>query len=195
MFDRQLAGPSERYRVLALDFRGHGRSDKAAHGHRISRLSKDVEEWMTALDLRDVTLLGWSMGAITLACLPWVLLDARTGLEPPARVPVRWLWLAMLLAVDEIMGMFQEGIELRTYMTHAVCTPSRAGLLTGKHYARLDQGPKTGGTLRNDGQNLAKDLQAAGYATACLTNNVATDHHSPERVSCGIAPRPLQTTA
>jgi arylsulfatase A-like enzyme len=64
--------------------------------------------------------------------------------------------------------LFREGVELRNYMTHAVCSPSRAGLLTGKHYAKVGAGPRTGGTLPNDIRNMAKDFQAAGYKTGAF---------------------------
>ena len=64
--------------------------------------------------------------------------------------------------------IFAEGIEFKNYMTHCVCSPSRAGLLTGKHYANVGAGPRTGGTLPNDVQNFAKDLRAAGYKTGAF---------------------------
>ncbi len=64
--------------------------------------------------------------------------------------------------------IFTEGIEFKNYMTHCVCSPSRAGLLTGKHYANVGAGPRTGGTLPNDIQNFAKDFRAAGYKTGAF---------------------------
>lgn len=64
--------------------------------------------------------------------------------------------------------LFAEGIEFRNYLTHCVCSPSRAGLLTGKHYANVGAGPRTGGMLPNDLQNLAKHFQAAGYRTGAF---------------------------
>lgn len=64
--------------------------------------------------------------------------------------------------------MFAQGIELKNYMTHPVCSPSRAGLLTGKHYANVGAGPLTGGTLPIDIRNIAKDFQSAGYKTGAF---------------------------
>src|SRR5262245_13786081 len=61
-FKHQLQGLSDRYRVIALDMRGHGESDKPDHGYRIHRLSKDVQEFLAANDLTGVTLAGHSMG-------------------------------------------------------------------------------------------------------------------------------------
>jgi non-heme chloroperoxidase len=54
---------ADRYRVLAVDMRGHGRSSKGGHGYRIHRLAKDLHDLMAELDLEEVTLLGHSMGA------------------------------------------------------------------------------------------------------------------------------------
>jgi len=64
--------------------------------------------------------------------------------------------------------IFSKGVELRNYMTHCVCSPSRAGLLTGRHYANIGAGPRTGGTLPNNIRNIAKDFQSAGYKTGAF---------------------------
>jgi pimeloyl-ACP methyl ester carboxylesterase len=61
-FKHQLSGLSDRYRVIALDMRGHGESDKPTHGYRIHRLSADVHEFIVANNLKHVTLAGHSMG-------------------------------------------------------------------------------------------------------------------------------------
>ena len=61
-FRAQLAGLSDRYRVIAIDMRGHGESDKPDHGYRIQRLSADVHEFLVANGLTNVTLAGHSMG-------------------------------------------------------------------------------------------------------------------------------------
>lgn len=50
------------YRVVALDLRGHGASDKPEHGQRMTRLGQDVRELIEHLDLDDITLVGHSMG-------------------------------------------------------------------------------------------------------------------------------------
>jgi pimeloyl-ACP methyl ester carboxylesterase len=62
-FKYQLAGLSDRYRVIAVDMRGHGASDKPDHGYKISRLAKDVHDLIEAMDLQDVNILGHSMGS------------------------------------------------------------------------------------------------------------------------------------
>ena len=62
-FEKQLAALADRFRVIAVDPRFHGQSDKADHGGRVARNAKDVRDLIEALDLRDVVLVGWSIGA------------------------------------------------------------------------------------------------------------------------------------
>lgn len=53
------------HRVLRLDRRAHGRSDRPVFGQRMARHGKDLADFLTALDLHDVVLVGGSMGAST----------------------------------------------------------------------------------------------------------------------------------
>lgn len=55
-----LAGAG--HRVLAYDRRGFGMSDKPDGGYDYDTLSDDLHELIAAHDLRDVTLVGFSMG-------------------------------------------------------------------------------------------------------------------------------------
>lgn len=87
-FKHQIDGLSDRYHIVAIDQRGHGESDKPDHGYKIQRLAKDLHDVLVALDLRDVTLLGHSMGCSVIWCY-WDLFGsdrvARLALidEPP----------------------------------------------------------------------------------------------------------------
>jgi len=63
LFAPQLEALKDDFHCIALDHRGHGESEDAEHGYRISRLAQDVHEFITARGLTDVTLLGHSMGA------------------------------------------------------------------------------------------------------------------------------------
>jgi non-heme chloroperoxidase len=87
-FAFQIDGLSDRYHVIAIDQRGHGESEKPNHGLKIQRLAVDLHDVLTALDLRDVTLLGHSMGCSVIWCY-WDLFGserlARLALidEPP----------------------------------------------------------------------------------------------------------------
>ena len=51
-----------RYRVYALDLPGHGRSSLLPENYTEPLLRKAVSEFLTQLDLRDVTLVGESIG-------------------------------------------------------------------------------------------------------------------------------------
>ena len=53
------------FRVIAADTRGNGRSDKTPWGHRTARYAMDVRQIIETLDLDEVTLVGWSIGART----------------------------------------------------------------------------------------------------------------------------------
>ncbi|KAK1760028.1 AB hydrolase superfamily protein YdjP [Echria macrotheca] len=51
------------FRVTTFDMRGHGDSDKPDFGYRVSRFAADLNDVLTQLDLRDVTIIGHSMGS------------------------------------------------------------------------------------------------------------------------------------
>jgi len=53
----------EGYRCVGLDRRGHGRSDDVWGGFDLDSLADDVDGLLRHLDLRDVTLVGHSLGA------------------------------------------------------------------------------------------------------------------------------------
>ncbi|WP_018900804.1 alpha/beta hydrolase [Rhizobium sp. 2MFCol3.1] len=67
-WEEQIAHLSKRYRVLALDHRGHGESSEPGHGYRISRLAADLKEVLEALSLDMVTFLAHSMGCSVVWC-------------------------------------------------------------------------------------------------------------------------------
>ncbi len=50
------------YRAVAYDRRGFGRSDKPRKGYDYDSLAEDLDGILTEMDLRDVTLVGFSMG-------------------------------------------------------------------------------------------------------------------------------------
>ena len=50
------------YRVIAYDRRGFGRSEKPEHGFDYDTLTADLASLINERDLRDVTLVGFSMG-------------------------------------------------------------------------------------------------------------------------------------
>ncbi|GHB59358.1 arylesterase [Streptomyces cirratus] len=50
------------HRVVTYDRRGFGRSDQPADGYDYDTFARDLNEVLTALDLRDAVLVGFSMG-------------------------------------------------------------------------------------------------------------------------------------
>ena len=63
-FGKQRRELSDRYRVVIPDMRGHGNSTKFGRGDGIGTLAGDLEQLLVELDLTDVILVGWSMGAL-----------------------------------------------------------------------------------------------------------------------------------
>ena len=63
-FEPQLMGLSNDFRTIAVDFRGHGRSEKTELGHTIGQYARDVQTVLERLELDRVVLVGWSMGAL-----------------------------------------------------------------------------------------------------------------------------------
>lgn len=59
-----LADLADRYRLLAVDLRGHGSSIAGAAEWHFDRLATDLAELFDHLDLRDAVLVGHSMGGM-----------------------------------------------------------------------------------------------------------------------------------
>jgi len=67
-FKHQIEGLSGRYRVIALDMRGQGDSDKPSHGYRVSRFAKDLHDVLAGFDFDAVNLLSHSLGCAVVWC-------------------------------------------------------------------------------------------------------------------------------
>jgi non-heme chloroperoxidase len=65
-FRLQIEGLCDRRRVIAIDMRGHGESDRPERGYRIQRLAKDLFDAIGALGVECPDVLGHSMGASVL---------------------------------------------------------------------------------------------------------------------------------
>ena len=59
----QVLDLHQRFRCVCVDLRGHGASDKPYSEYSYDEMCGDLRALLAALDLRDVTLVGWSMGA------------------------------------------------------------------------------------------------------------------------------------
>jgi pimeloyl-ACP methyl ester carboxylesterase len=56
--------PERGLRVVAFDHRGHGESECGTSGHSVENLGADLKAVIEGLDLRDVTVVGQSMGGV-----------------------------------------------------------------------------------------------------------------------------------
>lgn len=76
-FAAQVPALAERFRVIAVDSRGHGRSTRSRHGVSYHRMAEDVIALLDHLELDAAALVGWSDGGV-------VALDL--AMTHPARV-------------------------------------------------------------------------------------------------------------
>jgi pimeloyl-ACP methyl ester carboxylesterase len=88
---RQLSsGLGRDLRLVAMDLRGHGQSDRPADGYADSEAwADDVHGVITALDLDEPILCGWSYGGVVIGdYLKHYGEDALAGSASSARCPV-----------------------------------------------------------------------------------------------------------
>lgn len=62
-FENQIDYFSDRYRVIALDTRGHGKSPRGNAPFTIEQFSRDLYDFMTGLEISNAIILGFSDGA------------------------------------------------------------------------------------------------------------------------------------
>lgn len=53
---------SKNNKVITYDLRGHGVSDRVEHGLNLERFALDLRDLIDYLELKDLVLVGWSMG-------------------------------------------------------------------------------------------------------------------------------------
>lgn len=66
IWQKQIDHFSKKYRVIAVDPRSQGESDKPAYGHLPETRARDYEELVNHLDLKQPVLAGWSMACTEL---------------------------------------------------------------------------------------------------------------------------------
>lgn len=64
VFEQQLLGLSNQYRVLALDPRSQGLSDLTKLSHAPARRIKDMDEFLKFAKVKDYVLAGWSLAVL-----------------------------------------------------------------------------------------------------------------------------------
>ncbi len=118
MFDDQIAALKDRYRCIAFDFRGQGKSEVTRDGYDMETLYEDAAALIEALDCAPCRFVGLSMGgfiAMRLAARrpdlikSLILLETSADPEPSENIPkyrqlnfiVRWLGPG--LVVNQVM--------------------------------------------------------------------------------------------
>lgn len=66
VFSAQIAHFSKTHRVIAIDPRSQGKSTTSLYGNDYITHGEDLAKVIEALGLKDVTLLGWSFGCLTM---------------------------------------------------------------------------------------------------------------------------------
>lgn len=77
LFDDQLQGLSDRFRVVVPDLPGHGASSEFATDAEFSSLADAVAELIRQLKLDSACLVGWSLGAL----VAWDVLNRHRDLK------------------------------------------------------------------------------------------------------------------
>lgn len=101
IWEPQINALSKSFRVVALDPRSQGESDRPTDGHYPERRAQDIKEVIDKLQLAPVTLVGWSLGVIevlayvdqfgTSSLRNLVLVDGDVGHDPdPKRNAGLW---------------------------------------------------------------------------------------------------------
>ncbi|MFE3001630.1 alpha/beta fold hydrolase [Nocardia sp. NPDC059246] len=62
VWDREVRVLARKHRVLCIDQRGHGFSDKPLDGYTVPELARDLVTALRLLDVTDATVVGWSFG-------------------------------------------------------------------------------------------------------------------------------------
>jgi esterase len=156
-WDHTAAALSDQYHVLALDQRGHGDSDWAPE-YGLRPMAQDLLGFLDAMDLREVTLMGLSMGGLVsfvfAAAHPervarMVIMDIGPEIAPSGSANI-----ATSLAASDIFSSEDEAFEraraanprptdatLRHRVSHNL-RPLPDGTLTFKYDKELRNNPR-----------------------------------------------------
>jgi pimeloyl-ACP methyl ester carboxylesterase len=125
--------PEQGFRCIAFDHRGHGESKCGTSGHSILNLAEDVRTVLERMNLRDVVLVGHSMGGIAMLAFA-------------ARYPK--------IAAERVRGLVLMSTLAKTYL-------SGAGWLR-RLFERLTGGGPSAGELMSQ-KNLGFFLARLGF--------------------------------
>jgi pimeloyl-ACP methyl ester carboxylesterase len=197
MFREQVRFLSPRYRVVAYDHRGQGRSDRSARAHDMDTLAADAAALIEALGLAPCHFAGLSMGgfvALRLAARrpellrSCILLETSAEPEPPQNVSrYRILsWALRLLGTGAVVDKVMPILFGKTFLAD----PARAELRAewrGRLLAlRRSIHRSVTGVIERRG--VEEELQRISMPTLILVGeeDVATPPPRAERIQAAI---------
>lgn len=163
IWESQLRHFAASHRVVALDPRSQGRSEKATEGHHLVRRGKDLGELIEHLDAAPAVVVGWSMGVheILTHAREWgtdpfrgvVLVDMFLGVdvEPGEPLPNEPMVRAMIAGMqgdrrnwtrEWVRGMYrsEQSNEYLEAMTEAVLkTPTNSAVALISNQVLMDE--------------------------------------------------------
>jgi pimeloyl-ACP methyl ester carboxylesterase len=75
----------DHFHLYLMDLRGHGESDKPAHGYSLAHYAADVEDAIDLLGVHDATIVGSSLGGMVAVVVeaPTDIVSHRVLVDPP----------------------------------------------------------------------------------------------------------------
>ena len=129
-FQPQISALADRYRVLAYDHRGHGKSGKPAAGYSMERIYRDAEALLDAMKCGPVHFVGLSTGGFVGMRLAFrrpellkslVLMSTSSGGEPTVqRLRYQVLFgLVRMFGFSPVIGAAMGALFGRTFLKNA----------------------------------------------------------------------------
>jgi len=126
-FEAQIEALAPHYRVLAFDHRGHGKSDKPAHGYSMERIYADGVAFVDAMDCAPVHWVGLSTGGFVGMRIAFrrpellsslVLMDTDAGHEQAIpQIKYQALFVALrTLGFGPVLGAAMRAMFGRTFL-------------------------------------------------------------------------------
>lgn len=164
-----LAAPDGPFRVLALDWRGHGTSSAGTHGYGLDLLAQDLATVLEDLDLRGVTVAGHSMGGMA-------IMRFVEDLRPVLDARVARLAFVATAAGDvglNVTGRLAGAIARQPFLRDAV--PLGLPGTFGYTITRIGFGPRPASSWVQETQRILSTMSsvAAGRSLAALLEHEA----------------------
>jgi pimeloyl-ACP methyl ester carboxylesterase len=170
MYRFQIAAFRDRYRCIAFDFRGQGKSEVTASGYDMETLFEDAAQLIGKLAVAPVHFVGLSMGGFIGMRLAarrpelvrsLALLDTASDPEPRLKIP-KYLALSLVaraLGIRPVAGAAMKTMFARSFLTD----PARAALREEMR-GELIANHRDGATRALQGVIRRKPLEAAELA-------------------------------